>query len=166
MKCDCGGTLSPKRLQRFDFTPFAGVKCELRKVPGLRCGRCAFKTIPGDVIARVLAILAVVVTEMEPRLAKEPAVFLRKRLRLTQQQLADRMGITRETVAKWESGMTEISPVNDTVLRTIVLSHFVGPERAEVILGALKSLDHVRTIPPRKRPSFVLDKELKGLRAA
>ena len=36
---------------------------------------------------------------------------IRKRLNLTQQQLADKVGVYRETIARWESGESKPSPL-------------------------------------------------------
>ena len=165
MKCDCGGTLSPETLESFDFTPMAGIASEVRNVPGLRCDGCGFETLPGNVITVNLDMLALSVVQIEPRLTKELAVFLRKRLRLTQKALAERMDTTRETVAKWECGMSEISPTHDAVLRFLVLSRLVGPARADEIARALAKLDHVRTEPPKPPPPFVIEPNLDELRA-
>ena len=36
----------------------------------------------------------------------EKLILQRKRLGLSQEQLADRMGVTRQSVSKWESGVS------------------------------------------------------------
>ena len=50
-------------------------------------------------------------------LSPEEAKFLRKRLQLSQKDLAERMGIQRETVAVWECGQKPLSPQHDYILR-------------------------------------------------
>lgn len=45
--------------------------------------------------------------------------LLRAGLRLTQQQLADRLGINRHTVKKWESGRHPVSRMAEILLRRL-----------------------------------------------
>jgi transcriptional regulator with XRE-family HTH domain len=165
MRCDCGGALRRVRLKAFDFTPLAGIPSELRKVPGLRCGDCGYETVPGFVINGSLEVLALAVAQYDHRLTKELAIFLRKRLRITQQELADRMGISRETVAKWECGRNEISASHDMILRTLVVGSLAASLWGEPMRKAVSAFAHVRTEPPVTPPPFVLEKELESLRA-
>jgi DNA-binding transcriptional regulator YiaG len=125
IKCECGGTLREATLKEFDFSAFAGFPVLLRDVPGLRCSKCKRGTIPGDLINDVLHQLAVEITKLPQRLMPQHARFLRKHLRLSQKELAKKMGIVRETVAKWECGDAQISPQQDFVLRAIAIAHLM-----------------------------------------
>lgn len=44
---------------------------------------------------------------------------IRKRLRLTQRQFAERLGVHTVTVAKWEAGMQPIRNTHQTLIRLI-----------------------------------------------
>lgn len=44
---------------------------------------------------------------------------LRAQLGLSQQALADQLGVTRNTVARWEMGLHPISPLVSKFLRTL-----------------------------------------------
>lgn len=168
MRCECGGELRAARLEDYDFTPLAGIPCRLVNAPGLRCARCGWETVTGGVINRVLDGLVVEVAQLPARLTPDLARFLRKRMRLTQQELANRMAIGRETVAKWECGMVEISSALDGNLRMIALSHLLDrekdPSSVKRVVAAMRALDHVRTNPPAMPPPIVIDAALHRLR--
>jgi DNA-binding transcriptional regulator YiaG len=117
IKCDCGGTYHRVILERFDFSALAGLPTELRGAPGLRCDRCGGETLQGDVISAALVALAQKILALPRVLTPQEARFLRKRLQLSQKDLAERMSITRETVAAWECGQKPLSPQNDYILR-------------------------------------------------
>jgi DNA-binding transcriptional regulator YiaG len=145
IRCDCGGTLKATKLDRFDFSPLAGVPATLLGAPGFRCGKCRRATLDGAVINRAMYDLAAAIAKQQSRLVPDHARFLRKHLRLTQQELADRMGIARETVADWERGQSPISAQHDLMLRAIVIAQLMhraatAPKRREVIeaIGAAR----------------------------
>jgi DNA-binding transcriptional regulator YiaG len=69
------------------------------------------------------------VKELTVRAAQDfDAFYLRRSMQITQQELADRMGIVRETVAAWESNLKEISPQHDLILRVLMLNRARGSE--------------------------------------
>lgn len=148
--CECGGTLQSQTLDSFDFTPFArlGANITLRDVPGLRCDACGDEQLDGEMINQVFRFLAMEITKLPLLLPPELSRFLRRCLGNTQQKLADRMNLARETVANWERGSHPISPQNDLNLRALMLSAVFGsPVRVSATLtaAAAKALGVVRT---------------------
>lgn len=155
-RCICGGVIRRVTLKEFDFTPLAGVPALLENVPGLRCDRCKGETLMGDVISEALRSIAYVMIESPDRATADEARYLRRTLQNTQQELADRMGIARETVAQWERGASEISPQHDLILKTITLREVFGDPvltkpHVQQLLEALASLSSVKASPPPKR---------------
>lgn len=78
--------------------------------------------------------------------------FLRKQLDLTQGELADRLGVDGQTVARYEKGDTGISSPSDRLLRVIyVLSSMPEAERSRLLTEAMDMLrqaeDEVRPHP-------------------
>lgn len=122
IRCECGGEFRATKLATFDFTSIAGLPSELRNVRGLKCSNCEETTLEGRVINAALNILTLKLVRQSARLSQDHSRFLRKRLGLSQQALADRMGIDRVTVARWESS-GEISLQHDLILRALALAH-------------------------------------------
>jgi DNA-binding transcriptional regulator YiaG len=154
--CECGGGMRPTILKKFDFTPWSGVSSTLEEAPGLRCTKCDRETIPGWVINLTLRFMSVDMLRMPHRLPAECAKFLRRVLEVTQQELADRMGVARETVAQWERGACEISPQHDFILRALFMSQEAHQRNATVMknLDILESFVSVRAEPPPRRDDF------------
>jgi DNA-binding transcriptional regulator YiaG len=146
MRCECGGEFGVTRLATYDFTPIAGLPSQLANIRGLRCARCGDTTLEGRVINAAMNLLTVEVTRVPARLSPEHSRFLRRRLGLSQQALAGRMGVHRVTVADWETGRAEISPQHDHILRSMVLAHCAQRSRRgvdpAVMAAALRGVHH------------------------
>jgi DNA-binding transcriptional regulator YiaG len=86
-------------------------------------------------------------------LAPKEIKFLRHHMNLTQAELASRMRITDQTVARWEKGTTELSGPADGMLRALFLeSDIAQPEGAEQPIGELVK-ELVDTDEPEARPT-------------
>ena len=149
--CECGGRLRTEIATSYDFSGYVGFPVALRNVPILRCSKCAGETIDGGIINILLKVIVLEITKSPGRLSSDEARFLRRILGITQQELSDRMGIARETVAKWECG-DSISPQHDLILRVIVLTPIIVAEPAFVpkplMADLLGRMQAVRTGPP------------------
>lgn len=168
MKCTCGGELKKAKLANFDFTAYSGLPARLVDAPGLRCTKCSGETLDGQTIEDALMALTGAVLELQHRLDAEHARFLRKRLGMTQKELAARMGVRRETVAEWETSK-DISPEHDYILRAIAYQHLVKERPALAAWDDWREpLEAVRKGPrPARRPApFVIDEGLRKMRAA
>jgi transcriptional regulator with XRE-family HTH domain len=149
--CECGGTLRPVTLEKYDFSDYVGFKVMLHGIPGLRCDKCRGETIIGGVVNAALNLTLMKIFEHPGRLRADEAKFLRRNLGITQEELATRMGINRVTVAKWECGDEPISPQHDYVLRGTALAgfaalHSIPRETADKIIRSV--FNGVRTLPP------------------
>ncbi len=168
IKCECGGEYRLVILRDFDFSPYAGLPALIPRsaqAPGLRCNKCKTETIQGPMIEILLASLAASVIAVPHRLDPAQARFLRKRLSLTQKELADRMGLDRrETVTEWETGAKPLSPQSDYILRTLVYRDLVRdwPMVEELTRGVM---DRVQTRAQEDSPPpFIIDKVLRTFR--
>lgn len=127
----------------------------------------------GQIINVSLFLIAMLIVRFPRRLTPGFARYLRRAMQITQQELADRMGIARETVASWESNLKEISPQHDLILRVLILNHARGSEAlpADVAVrianDVMATLSSVRNEPaPREAPDLrVTESEFKKLPA-
>ena len=155
LKCECGGILKKVMLKEFDFTVVAGIPAMLCNTPGLRCNRCHLPTLDGTVINETLRMIALAIAKQPERMTADHARFARKHIQLTQQELAERMGIARETVADWERGRDPVSAQHDLMLRALVIAHLMrrsknAPTRSEVIeaIGSVRATRPTSTSRP------------------
>jgi DNA-binding transcriptional regulator YiaG len=169
IKCECGGDLTAVTLDKFDFSPLAGIPVTLVGVPGLRCSKCKGATLDGEVINFVTHALPSLIAKQRERLSSDGARYLRKHLRLTQQALADRMGIARETVADWERGEHSISAQHDLMLRAIVVGEMMhAPGKAPKRQDVVEAISSARLTEPPKGavpPPVVIDSFLEKSRS-
>jgi transcriptional regulator with XRE-family HTH domain len=173
-KCECGGTFKPVTLSGFDFSRYSGLPSFLDGAPGWRCGACRREMLTGQVINAALFLIAMLIVGFPHRLTPGFARYLRRSMQITQQELADRMGIARETVASWESNLKEISPQHDLILRVLISNHARGSEAlpAKVVVDManemMAKLSSVRNEPaPRNPPDLrVTESDFKKLPTA
>lgn len=158
MKCECGGVLRKAVLSRFDFSAYAGIPVTLVDAPGFRCSKCGHETLGGALVNRALQVLVQTIVTGPHRLTAEGARFLRKSMRLTQQDLAERLGINRITVTNWERGEAPISKEHDLMLRSIVGAYLLRVERGRPKREEIaQAIDHARTeIAPTASLPFVI----------
>jgi putative zinc finger/helix-turn-helix YgiT family protein len=155
--CDCGGTLREVVLDEFDFTPYAGVPSKLVHVRGVRCDKCGYETVHGREMEQAFLALAAQLEEAPERLNGPAAAFLRRRLDMTQKELSARMGMARESVARWERSKAPPSTSSDYILRGVVLAALEPRlhDRTASRLRAAQARVHARL--PRRRPPFIVD---------
>lgn len=164
IRCECGGLFKRARVEKYDVSGLVGLPTRYSG-PGLKCGKCGAVTLTGELVNAALHLVAVEVAIAPARLGSAEARYLRKFLRLTQQALADRFGVARETVAKWETSES-LSPQNDYMLRAFVLAHLAArfENASDELREALARLgEGVRTGPPARQAMpapFVIDAKM------
>ncbi len=87
----------------------------------------------------------------------------RKELKLSQEYIADRLGVSRQAVSKWETGQSEPTAHNLTELATlfeISLSELVNP------VSYAEEPDEKRTRQSKKQPKLILRTNLSILAIA
>jgi putative zinc finger/helix-turn-helix YgiT family protein len=135
----------------FDLTELAGVPAMVERMRVYRCSSCGHETVSGPDLEHVLNGLTVAVAAREGRLTGDEARFLRKRLRLTQDELGVRLGANKITISDWERGAETISKHYDYILRGLVLASLKIPEPR-----ILYALSGVHEDVPRKHKPVVL----------
>jgi putative zinc finger/helix-turn-helix YgiT family protein len=118
----CGKKMKSTRENRkYDFSGLDGVT--LLGVEVLRCSVCGEEEIGIPNIEGLHAALARHLAERKERLMPNEVRFLRKHLGLSTQDFARRMGVARETVARWESisEPLRMKTATERLLRLMVL---------------------------------------------
>src|SRR5512141_2023438 len=103
---DCGqGTMIEGRVQDYDASALVGLDAVvLRSAPALVCDRCGHVMFEGKVVEEVTHELARLIVRHGEDLRPEEIRFLREVMGMTQAELAERLGVSRATVNRWETG--------------------------------------------------------------
>lgn len=145
MKCiECGGTMSSAR-ENVKYTASGLPHVTLVGVEVRRCKACGEQETVIPKIEQLHRVLALAVSKKHARLMPEEIRFLRKSLGWSGVDFAEKMGVTPETVSKWENGKKPMGPVAERLLRLSVAS---TPPVAEYPLDAL-NFDEKKRAPAR-----------------
>lgn len=147
MKCpSCGKKMRPKVLPEYDVADLLGLKSvKIKNMPALVCKACGDVLVPGGLLEGATRILTHEMITGAFLLGDVEVRFLRKAARLTQQKLADLLGVDRVTVARWETGEVAVPPTASPAIRMILVAHGVVP-------GLELPKENFRK-PPEPRPS-------------
>jgi putative zinc finger/helix-turn-helix YgiT family protein len=160
MTCeDCGSVLIVERdaVRRYDLGGVPHV--ELHGVELTRCPGCGAESIGIPRLAQLHTVLAHGFVTQTRMLAPTEVRFLRKHVGLSSTDLAQRMGVSRETVSRWESGAQAMGAVADRLLRLIVIGH--APSESYATDDLLRSLSN-EAAPRRLAPTAVVNIKRKG----
>jgi len=153
MKCDeCGGPVTTERnaVRRYDFGGLPHV--ELHGVEVTHCAKCGKEEISIPRIAQLHRVIAERFVKQPRMLAPIEIRFLRKHAGLSSADFAQMMGVTRETVSRWENGGAAMGAPSDRLLRMIVVNH--EPASSYAVEDLLRGL--TSDPAPNKLPSVAL----------
>ena len=68
-------------------------------------------------------------------------LFLRRELGLSQEKLGDRLGVSTETIRRWERGRSRVKSVNDVSLRALYLGFIGCPCSGELLTRLMSRID-------------------------
>jgi len=123
MKCDdCGGPVTTERnaVRRYIIGGLPHV--ELHGVEVTRCDECGKEGIAIPRIGQLHRVLAGAFVRQRRMLAPVEIRYLRKHIGLSGTDFAQRMGVTRETVSRWETGTNQMGAAADRLLRVLVVT--------------------------------------------
>ena len=100
-----------------------------------RCASCGEESLVLPRMEELLRVLARAVATRPERLKPEEIRLLRKHLDWSGVELAANLGVTKETVSRWENGAKPMSPPAERLLRLCVLAR--QPVRDPSILRGL-----------------------------
>lgn len=149
-KCEeCGGALAVERdaVCRYELGGLPHV--ELHGVEVTRCTKCGLEEVAIPRIQQLHKMLAEHLINLPRPLAPVEVRFLRKHTGLSTVDFAKCMGVSRETVSRWETGNKPMGGQADRLLRLLVATSTpIGDYAAK---DALQELDSSRPAP--KRPA-------------
>jgi putative zinc finger/helix-turn-helix YgiT family protein len=124
MNCDeCGAAVTVEHgaVRRYEIGGLPHI--ELHGVEVTRCGACGAESIAIPRIAQLHRVLAHSFVSQHRMLAPVEIRFLRKHVGLSGADFAQRMGVARETVSRWENGTQPMGAIADRLLRMLVVTH-------------------------------------------
>ena len=134
MKCArCGGAMKAAR-ENYLYR-----ECGLTHVTlvGIEVGRCRQCGEHEAVIPRIEQLhgaIAAAVARKAPRLLPEEIRFLRKHLGWSGGEFAAHLGVSRETVSRWETGAAAMGPVAERLLRLVAVCRDPGDSDTLAVL--------------------------------
>jgi putative zinc finger/helix-turn-helix YgiT family protein len=151
--CDvCGkGRYRTKTLERHDAGALLGLDgVTLVRVPALVCDKCGAVILDGAALDRAAEALTLVVVEGDGALRPGEVRFLRNALDMTQEALADRLGVHRTTVARWEIGEVAIGQAESVALRALAAMQVLEqkPKLAREVASKFAKPGTKRALPP------------------
>jgi len=159
MECDeCGGALTTERSAVRRYTIGGLPHVELHGVEVRRCDSCGRETVGIPRIGQLHRLLAETFVKQHRMLAPVEIRFLRKHIGLSGVEFAQRMGVARETVSRWETGASPMGAVADRLLRLLVVTH--QPTDNYVVDDWLKELNDMPAPDPLS--SVAMQKREKG----
>lgn len=124
MKCrECGNMMTTERnaVRRYAIGGLPHV--ELHGVEVNTCPSCGNESIAIPRIGQLHRVLAHGFVTQHRMLAPVEIRFLRKHIGLSGGDFAQRMGVARETVSRWETGATPMGAVADRLLRLLIVTN-------------------------------------------
>jgi putative transcriptional regulator len=122
MKCfDCGAEME-MRTENFQYDASGLPGMVLENVEVSRCPACGEWEVAIPRIEQLHQVIAECVIRKRGRLIGAEVRFLRKYIGWSATDFAERMGTTRETVSRWETGKFPIGPQADRLLRMLVVN--------------------------------------------
>ncbi len=138
MNClTCGGRMAvTTRTHRYLESGLPNV--QLSGVEVRKCQKCGEQEVAIPNLEGLHRCIAHGLAEKASRLNGPEIRFLRKYLGRSSQDFAELIGVTRETVSRWETGKKPLSALADRVLRLMVLH---GKPVEDYSLDRLKGID-------------------------
>jgi YgiT-type zinc finger domain-containing protein len=121
MKCtNCGGVLV-KHLSSHKYIESGLKNIVLANIPVYRCSSCAETELEIPCTEELHLLIAFILMLKPFGLTGDEGRYLRKHMGYTAEDLAGKIGVTRVTVARWESGKGNIKLDHDKQLRRLYL---------------------------------------------
>ena len=122
MKCpQCGHQMKTAR-ENYLYRECGLANVTLVDIEVCRCPNCGEHEAVIPRIEQLHHVIATTVAKKVPRLTKEEIRFLRKYLGWSGGDFAEHMGVSPETVSRWENGSAAMGPSAERLLRLAALT--------------------------------------------
>ena len=149
MKCfDCNKKMS-KKTEVYHYTE-SGLDNVFLETPVFRCNKCKEVITDIPVMGELHMHIAVELIKKDSLLAGQEIRFLRKQMNLKANALADILGVTKQTVSRWENSKKEISPYNDKLIRMICIQ-LLQEKCGKVFKEVLKRIRDIAPVVKKRR---------------
>lgn len=121
MRCsNCGSSAFPSKRENWHYTDCGLSGVTLLGVEVHRCPKCGEVEVIIPRLPELHRLLADLIIRKKTALVGEEFRFLRKHLGFSSTDFAGKLGVTLETVSRWESGKHPVDPVADRLVRVLV----------------------------------------------
>jgi len=147
-----GRILSCEKLRVVKDQPYhyneSGLDVTLLGIPQYLCDSCGASYASISNVQKLNRVIGNFVCERRKALLRpEEIKFLRKDLQLKAKELAQTLGVTPQTVSRWENGKAEIGEAHDRLLRSIYMmcaSERKSEQNCFGVLDVFKGFPHDR----------------------
>jgi putative zinc finger/helix-turn-helix YgiT family protein len=122
MKCPQCGHQMRTALENYLYKECGLPNVTLVEIEVSRCPKCGEHEAVIPKIEQLHRVIATMVARKVPRLTEEEIRFLRKYLGWSGGDFADHMGVSPETVSRWENGSAAMGPSAERLLRLAALT--------------------------------------------
>ena len=151
MTCmECGGKLKARK-ENYRYLACGLPNVTLKGVEVRRCGTCGDHEVVIPRIEKLHEVLAMAIVKQEARLSGAEVRFLRKQLGYSGADFARLIGVSPETVSRWENDKETMGPSAERLLRMFVVHK--GPVREYPIENLIRISAKARTKPIGLRPT-------------
>jgi putative transcriptional regulator len=143
---DCGRPLTVEHDAVRRYVAGGLPHVELHGVTVTTCPGCGKEGIAIPRMGQLHRVLAEAFVRQPRMLAPVEIRFLRKHIGLSATDLAEQMGVARETVSRWETGAQPMGTVADRLLRLLVVTH--EPSESYAVDDLLRELKNEQAADP------------------
>jgi putative zinc finger/helix-turn-helix YgiT family protein len=147
MKClICGASMDTRR-ENYPYRASGLPHVTLEQVEVSRCPVCGETEVSIPHIEALHRAIAVALVRKPARLASEEIRFLRKYLGWSGVDFAAYIGVTPETVSRWEQGKTPMGTTADRLLRMLVVTRVPVEDYSADLLRGITAAGDSHALP-------------------
>jgi len=155
---ECSTCGSPAKVVRgsYPFTECGLPNVVLQGVELIRCGKCSTEDAIIPKLNELMRVLALAVVCKPYRLRGEDVKFLRKYLKMTNDEFARLIHINKTNLSKWENNHDRIGPQSDRLIR--IMAVILGEGLPQELERVIKSFPHIQGTRSNVRIDMDADK--------